>query len=207
MNAQVDAYFTDGCGRCEYYQTPQCKVHNFVEPMLVLRDWINETSLKEEFKWRQPCYTLNGKNVLILTAFKDYCCIAFFKGTLMRDSHQILVSPGKDSQATRQVRFTNLKEVIEQEQAIRDYITQAIELEASGAKVNFKAKDELAFPEEFHLKMEQDPEFKMAFEALTPGRKRSYNLYYNAAKQSSTRTSRIEKSKQKVLLGKGWSEY
>lgn len=206
MNPGVDAYFSEGCGRCELYQTPQCKVHSYTEPMEYLRNILLETELKEDFKWKQPCYTLNDKNVLILSAFKDYCFLAFFKGSLMDDPHNLLASPGENSQAARQLRFTKLEEVTSQKEIIKKYIQQAIKLEKSGAKVEFKQKTELEFPEELIQKMEDDTTFKKAFEALTPGRQRSWNLHFSSAKQSATRASRIEKAKAKIFEGKGWNE-
>lgn len=207
MNHQVDTYFLEGCGRCELYQTPQCKVHNYVGPMQYLRDLLLETELKEEYKWSQPCYTLNGKNVLILTAFKDYCCLAFFKGSLMKDLDQIMFVPGRNSQAARQLRFKTSEEIKKQKSLIRKYINEAIELEKSGAKVAFKQKDELKFPDELIQRFDQDPIFKKSFESLTPGRQRSWNLHFTSARQSATRSSRIEKAKQKIFEGKGWNEY
>ncbi|MEQ9468228.1 MAG: YdeI/OmpD-associated family protein [Ekhidna sp.] len=206
MNPKIDTYFAEGCGRCELYQTPQCKVHSYVEPMEHLRRMLLETELQEDYKWKQPTYTLNDKNVLILTAFKDYCCLAFFKGSLMKDPGKVMVTPGENSQAARQLRFTKTDQVKKQEKLIRAYIQEAIELEKSGAKVDFKQKDELEFPEELIQKMDEDPSFKHAFEKLTPGRQRSWNLHFSSAKQSATRSSRIEKAKTKIFEGKGWNE-
>lgn len=206
MNPKVDAYFTEGCGRCELYQTPRCKVHSYVEPMEHLRSILLETDLKEDFKWKQPTYTLNGKNVLILTAFKDYCCLSFFKGSLMKDSHKVMCTPGENSQAVRQLRYTSADQVKKQESLIREYIKEATELERSGANVDFNQKDKLEFPDELLRKMDEDPGFKKAFEALTPGRQRSWNLHFTSAKQSATRSSRIEKAKAKIFNGKGWNE-
>ncbi|WP_421765044.1 YdeI/OmpD-associated family protein [Ekhidna sp.] len=206
MNPKVDAYFVKGCGRCELYQTPQCKVHSYAEPMEHLRSMLLETELKEEFKWSQPCYTLNGKNVLILTAFKDYCCLAFFKGSLMRDPLKILVAPGEHSQVARQLRFNKTEEVKANHDSIKQYIQQAIDLEKAGVQIDFKEKNELVFPEELIRKWKEDPTFKKAFEALTPGRKRSWNLHFSSAKQSSTRSARIEKARPRIFEGKGWNE-
>lgn len=206
LNPNVDAYFAEGCGRCELYQTPQCKVHSYVEPMEHLRSILLETELHEDFKWKQPTYTLNNKNVLILSAFKDYCFLSFFKGSLMKDSYNLLASPGENSQAARQLRFTKMEEVLTQKETIKSYVQQAIDLEKSGARVDFKQKDELKFPEELIQKMDEDASFKRAFEKLTPGRQRSWNLFYSSAKQSATRISRIEKSMPKIYEGKGWNE-
>lgn len=171
-----------------------------------LRRLLLETELTEEYKWSQPCYTLNGKNVLILTAFKDYCCLAFFKGSLLKDTHQLLVTPGEHSQAARQLRYTSTAEVIRDKALIRAYIQDAIELEKSGAKVEFNQKNELELAEELLRKMNEDQAFKKAFEALTPGRQRGYHLYFSSPKQSATRTSRIEKCMPRIFEGKGWNE-
>ncbi len=207
MNPKVDIYFVDGCGRCELYQTPQCKVHSWTEPMQYLRDLLLKSELKEDFKWSQPCYTLDGKNVMMLTALKDFCCISFFKGSLMKDPHKLLIAPGKNSQADRYLKYTSTQQVIVQKDIIVDYIKEAIELEKSGARVDFKEKNELVFPEELIQKMNEDSKFKKAFSALSPGRQRGWNLHFSSAKQSSTRLSRIEKARPKILEGKGWNEY
>lgn len=207
MNAKVDAYLIDGCGRCNLYRTPQCKVNFYREAIRHLRVIVLQSGLKEELKWSQPCYTYNGKNVLLLATFKNYCFLSFFKGALLKDEQKILYSPGVNSQATRQLRFTTLSEVVDQNNFIMAYIKEAIELEKANAKVAFKAKEELLFPDELIQKMESDPAFKQAFLDLTPGRQRGYILHFTAAKQSSTRSARIEKSVHKIMQGKGWNEY
>ncbi|MEO1253424.1 MAG: YdeI/OmpD-associated family protein [Bacteroidota bacterium] len=125
----------------------------------------------------------------------------------MKDPHKLLVAPGKNSQADRYLKYTTAQQVIDQKETIKAYIQEAIELEKSGAKIDFKEKNELVFPEELIEKMDTDPGFKRAFESLTPGRQRSWNLHFSSAKQSSTRTSRIEKAKGKIFEGKGWNEY
>lgn len=206
MNPKVDAYFAEGCGRCEWYQTPQCKVNFYIEPMEYLRELLLETELREDYKWSQPCYTLNGKNVIMLSALKDFCCLAFFKGVLLEDKHHILVSPGAHSQSDRQLRFTETEQVINQKHIIKAYIAEAIALEKSEAKVEMKERDALVFPEELLDLFDQNPRFKKAFEALTPGRQRGYNLHFCAPKQSKTRKSRIEKCIPKILEGKGFHD-
>lgn len=206
MNPQVDQYFVEGCMRCDLGGTAQCKVHSWQEPMQYLRQLLNNTELKEDYKWSQPCYTLNGKNVLILTAFKNYCCLAFFKGTLMKDPLGVMKSPGKNSQAARQLRFTTLDEVKAQESYIRSCIEEAIALEKSGAKVDFKQKKELEYPEELNEILNSNTQLKQAFESLTPGRQRGYVLYFESAKQSKTRVARIEKYIPKILAGKGFHD-
>lgn len=206
MNPNVDAYLTDGCGRCSHYQTPQCKVNFYLEPLEHLRSILLKTELTEGYKWSQPCYTLNGNNVLLLTAFKDYCCLAFFKGALMKDEHQLMMTPGENSQAVRQLRFTDAQQVMEKKSVIENYVREAIELEKSGAQIDFKEKDELVYPDELLDKLGEDPAFKKAFEGLTAGRKRGYNLYFSAPKQSKTRISRIEKYLPKIMEGKGFHD-
>lgn len=203
MNAEVDQYLIDGCGRCSLYRTPECKVHNWTEELKLLRSIVLESGLQEEFKWKQPCYTYNGGNILIVTAFKDYACIAFFKGSLLEDSYNMLVQPGENSQAARQLRFTSLNSITENEEAITRYILSAIEIEKQGKKVDFSAKKDLDYPEELQQKMDADGIFKKAFESLTPGRQRGYLLHFSSAKQSETRASRIEKYELHILAGKG----
>lgn len=206
MNPKVDTYLLEGCGRCDLHQTPQCKVNFYREPMELLRSILAKTLLKEEYKWSQPCYTLDGKNVLILTAYKDFCCLAFFKGSLMKDPENAMFTPGKNSQAARQLRFTTVGEINANQKLILHYINEAIELEQSGAKVDFKEKKALVFPPELIQIMNDDPAFRKAFEALTPGRQRGYNLFFSNAKQSITRATRIQRYKQQIFDGKGLND-
>lgn len=140
MNPKVDLYLEDGCGRCEYYQTPQCKVYSWTKELKELRKILLASGLNEEFKWKQPCYTLNGKNILIMSAFKEYCALSFFKGSLLSDPAHILIKPGENSQATRQVRFTNVREIAEMKLSLKAYIFEAIENERNGLKVTLKKK-------------------------------------------------------------------
>jgi len=206
MNPNVDLYLKDGCGRCKYYQTPQCKVHNWIEELEYLRIIANDMGLSEELKWSVPCYTIEGKNIFIIAAFKDFCAISFFKGSLLKDTKQLLSSPGDNSQSGRYFKFTSLKEIQKQENNIRAYIQEAIDNELSGKKVDFKKPNDIVMPEELIEALEKDTSFNTAFHALTPGRQRGWVLHYSGAKQSATRISRIEKSKEKVLKGLGWNE-
>lgn len=205
MDKGVDLYLENGCGRCSYYRTPECKVHSWTGELLELRRIVLECGLTETLKWKQPCYTYANKNVVIVTAFKDYAALAFFKGSLLKDPGGILVSPGKNSQAARQLRFTSQEEVIELEPIIKKFIVEAIELEKAGRKVAFKKQPE-AVPWELQEKLDADPAFSAAFQALTPGRQRGYILYFSQAKQSKTRTARIDKCVSRILAGKGWNE-
>lgn len=206
MNPKVDLYLKDGCGRCKYYQTPQCKVHTWVEELEYLRIIANDMGLLEELKWSVPCYTVEGKNIFIIAAFKDYCAISFFKGSLLKDTKQLLSSPGDNSQSGRYFKFTSLKDIQKHENNIRAYIQEAIDNELIGKKVEFKKPNDMEMPEELKEMLDKDISFNTAFHALTPGRQRGWILHYSSAKQSATRISRIEKSKEKVLKGLGWSE-
>lgn len=204
-NPKVEPYFKQGCGRCPYYDTPECKIHNWTTELKKLRSIILDLDLKEELKWSVPCYTNNEKNVILLSAFKEYCAISFFKGTLIKDTKKILLTPGKNSQASRYLKFTNTKEIDKFESTIINYIKQAIEIEKKGHKVEFKKNPE-PVPQELQFKLDKDRNFKKAFEALTPGRQRGYILHFSQPKQSKTRQSRIEKYTPKILAGKGFHD-
>jgi len=203
VNPKVDLYLDEGCGRCSMYRTPQCKVHSWPAELIQLRRIALDCGLKEELKWSQPCYTFENSNVLLVTAFKDYAALAFFKGALLRDTHKMLVSPGEHSQSTRQLRFTSVAQIIDRERLWRSYIFQAIEVEKTGLKVAFKKHPE-PIPEELENMFEELPALKTAFYALTPGRQRGYILYFSKPVQSNTRQSRIEKYIKKILSGKGF---
>ncbi len=205
MIPQVEHYLMAGCGRCEYYDTPKCKVHSWKNELIELRRIVVSCGLTEEYKWSQPCYTYNNKNVLIVTAFKDYACVAFFKGTLLKDADNLLTAPGENSQAARQFRFTDEDSILKLEPKIKAYVLEAIEVEKAGLSVNFKKEPE-PMPEELTEILEADPELKSAFEALTPGRQRGYILHFSQPKQSKTRISRIEKCIPKILNGKGFHD-
>lgn len=175
--------------------------------MRLLRTIVLESGLTEELKWSQPCYMFEKTNVLIISAFKEYCVLSFFKGVLLKDPNHILSSPGENSQAVRMVRFTDIKEIVRLKPVLKVYIREAIELQKAGAKVQFKKITEHKMPEELQAKLKRDPVFKSAFEALTPGRQRAYMLYFAQPKQAKTRESRIEKCRQQILDGKGLNDY
>ena len=168
-----------------------------------LRLLLLDCGLTEEFKWRAPCYSFQGNNVVLIGSFKEYCALSFFKGTLLQDTDGILCKPGENSQAVRFFKFTNLEEIIEQQSIIKAYIYEAIEIEKAGLKVNFKNNTELELVDELQNALDKNPDLKIAFLALTPGRQRAYNLYFSAPKQSKTRETRIEKYTQRILDGKG----
>ncbi|HYG74379.1 MAG TPA: YdeI/OmpD-associated family protein [Planctomycetota bacterium] len=168
-----------------------------------LRTILLDSPLTEEIKWRTPCYTFQGKNVVILGAFKESCVISFLKGALLKDPHGILVKAGENTQSARVIRFTNVQQIAAIEPVLKAYILEAIEAEKAGLKVAFKKPAEFAIPEEFQKKLKESPEVKTAFAALTPGRQRAYLMHFSAAKQSQTREARIKKCIPKILKGKG----
>ena len=171
-----------------------------------LRSVLLEHPLDEDRKWGKPCYAYKGTNLAILQPFKEFCALMFFKGALMPDPADILETQGENSQAARRIRFTSVEDVHRLELVLHGYINEAIEVEKAGLTVNFKAKTELVLAEELQARLDSDPALKNAFEALTPGRQRSYNLHISAAKQSATRASRTEKCVDKILSGKGFNE-
>jgi len=162
-----------------------------------------DCGLSEELKWGCPCYTLKKYNIVLIHVFKEYCALLFFKGALLNDANGILVQQTENVQSARQMRFTGLMEIVDQEATIKAYIHEAIEVEKAGLKVEMKKTTEFAMAEEFKYKLDHIPALKTAFEALTPGRQRGYLLYFAAAKQAKTREARIEKYIPQILDGKG----
>ena len=171
-----------------------------------LRMIILDFQLTEELKWGVPCYTFQKKNVVLIHGFKEYCALLFFKGVLLKDTCGILIRQTENVQASRQIRFTGILEIVELEPILKGYIAEAIEIEKAGLEVNFKKKTEFIIPEEFQNKLDKIPTLQTAFEALTPGRQRAYILYFSAPKQSKTRESRVEKCIQQILNGKGLND-
>ncbi|SFD65662.1 Uncharacterized conserved protein YdeI, YjbR/CyaY-like superfamily, DUF1801 family [Bacillus sp. OV194] len=171
-----------------------------------LRNIVLDCELTEEFKWMHPCYTFEKKNIVLIHGFKEYCALLFHKGALLKDAHGILIQQTENVQAARQIRFTNVQEIVEMETILKAYIYEAIEVEKAGLEVNFKKNTEFIIPEEFQNKLDEIPALKTAFDALTPGRQRAYILYFSAPKQSKTRESRVEKCMQQILNGKGLND-
>ena len=176
------------------------------DEMTELRRILLDSPLTEEVKWKQACYTYAGSNVVILSAFKEYVALSFFKGVLMNDPENLLIQPTENMQSVRHLRFTGLTEVLDQEELIKKYIRKAIEVEESGQQIPYKKTSEFEVPEELEAVFQQDPEFKRAFESLTPGRQRGYLLHFGGAKQSGTRLRRIEKHRDRILDGKGMQD-
>ncbi|MEE3952369.1 YdeI/OmpD-associated family protein [Peribacillus frigoritolerans] len=179
------------------------KAQKWKEEYETLRNIVLDCELTEELKWMHPCYTFENKNIVLIHGFKEYCAILFHKGALLQDAHGLLIQQTENVQGARQIRFTNVQEIVATESILKAYIHEAIEAEKAGLEVEFKKNEEFIIPEELHNKFDDIPALKTAFEALTPGRQRAYILYFSQAKQSKTRESRIEKCMQKILDGKG----
>jgi uncharacterized protein YdeI (YjbR/CyaY-like superfamily) len=171
-----------------------------------LREIVLGCGLTEELKWGVPCYTVDGKNVVLIHGFKEYCAILFVKGALLSDPLHILIQQTEQVQSARQARFTELEQIEELEPALAGYINEAAEVEKAGLKVELKPHSEYALPDELQRKLDEVPELKTAFEALTPGRQRAYILYFSAPKQAKTRESRVEKCVPQILEGKGLND-
>ena len=174
------------------------------EEMNLLREIILDMKeLHEDYKWMHPCYTLGGKNVVLIHGFKEYCALLFHKGALLKDPDGILIQQTENVQSARQIRFTDITRIKKQRAVIKRYIREAIEIERSGMKVKLKETAEFPVPKEFQSRLNKNPDLKNSFEALTPGRQRGYLFYFSQAKQSQTREARIDKYISKILNGKG----
>jgi len=171
--------------------------------MAALREIVLDCGLAEEIKWGQPCYASEGRNIVLIHGFKDYCALLFFKGALLKDPDHLLIQQTENVQAGRQIRFTGTDEITRREALLKAYIDEAIAVEQAGLKVPLKQTTAFAVPEEFRHKLNEIPGLKSAFEALTPGRQRAYLLHFAAPKQAKTRISRIDKSLPRILDGKG----
>lgn len=192
LNPKVEFYFS--------------KAKKWQKEMEKLRMIILNCQLTEELKWGVPCYTMQKNNIVLIHAFKDYCALLFFKGVLLNDANGILIQQTENVQAARQIRFTNINDIIKLEATLKTYIYEAIEIEKAGLKVILKKNTELIFPEEFQNKLNEMADLKNAFDSLTPGRQRAYNLFFAAPKQSKTRESRIKKCIPLILKGKGLND-
>ncbi|MEJ9315078.1 YdeI family protein [Priestia megaterium] len=192
MNPKVDEFLTKAKKWKEEYET--------------LRKIVLDCELTEDYKWMNPCYTFEKKNIVLIHGFKEYCALLFPKGSLLQDSHDILIQQTENVQGARQIRFTNVQEIAEKEAVLKAYIYEAIEVEKAGLKVKAKKLEELIIPEELQHEFDEIPALKDAFTTLTPGRQRAYILYFSAAKQSKTRESRVKKCIPNILNGKGLND-
>ena len=190
MNEQAELFFE--------------KAKKWKEEFLLLRAIVSENkSLEEDYKWMHPCYTFEGKNVVLIHGFKEYCALLFHEGVLINDSENILIQQTENVQSARQLRFTNIQQIIDLKSVIKSYIKEAVEIEKSGKKVELKTVSEYPVCEEFQNALDEDKNLNDSFHTLTAGRQKAYLFYFNQAKQSKTRESRIEKYYQKILDGKG----
>jgi len=192
MNPKVDFFFS--------------KAKKWQQEFEKLRMIILDCGLTEELKWGKPCYTFQKSNIVLMHGFKEYCALLFLKGALLKDVNGILIQQTENVQSARQIRFTNVREIIKIERILKSYIEEAVEVEKAGLKVNFKKTVKFIIPEEFQKKLDKNHDLKTAFDSLTPGRQRGYILYFSAPKQSKTRESRIEKYIQQILKGKGLND-
>ncbi|MEZ4921404.1 MAG: YdeI/OmpD-associated family protein [Saprospiraceae bacterium] len=204
LNPHVDKYLLDGCMRCKYGGTPECKVNFWRDELELLRQIVLETGLTEELKWSVPVYTHQDKNIVTINALKESANIGFFKGVLLSDPNKILQQQG-NLQSDRLIKFTDSEEILKLKDVLTSYIQEAIQLEERGEKVAFKKNPE-PIPEELLAEFENDPELKKAFYRLTPGRQRGYIIHFSQPKQSKTRLSRIEKYRQQILDGIGFHD-
>ena len=192
MNPKVDAFLR--------------KAKTWREEFSELRMIILDCELAEELKWGVPCYTFQEKNIVLMHGFKEYCALLFPKGALLTDPKGILITQTENTQAARQIRFTNRREIAKMKAILKGYIHEAIEVERAGLKVGFKRTSEFKIPAEFQSKLDEVPALKTAFDALTPGRQRAYILHFSAPKQPKTRESRVERSMKQILSGKGLND-
>jgi uncharacterized protein YdeI (YjbR/CyaY-like superfamily) len=189
MNPKVDWFFN--------------KATTWQKEFEQLRKIILDCDLNEELKWGQPCYTFEKKNIVLIHGFKDYCAVLFMKGALLKDPKGILIQQTENVQAARQIRFTDVRQIVKMKPVLKAYIYEAIEVEEAGLKVPLKKATEFAVPDEFQKKLDKSAALKKAFYGLTPGRQRGYLLHFSQAKQSKTREARVEKYMHKILDGKG----
>jgi uncharacterized protein YdeI (YjbR/CyaY-like superfamily) len=189
MNPKVDFYFK--------------KAQTWQEEFEKLRTIVLDCGLTEELKWGCPCYTFEKSNIVLIHGFKEYCALLFMKGALLKDAKGILIQQTANVQAARQIRFTNVREIVGMEPILKAYIHEAIEVEKAGLKVKLKKPAEFKVAEEFQTRLDKMLALKKAFGALTPGRQRGYLLYFSGAKQSKTREARVEKCLPRILKGKG----
>lgn len=192
MNPEVDEFIN--------------KTTKWHQEMVQLRAIVLECELVEELKWGVPCYTFKGTNILIIHGFKEYCALNFFNGVLLNDAEGILIQQTENVQTGRQIRFKSLSEIIKLIPVLKAYIYEAIEVEKAGLKVDLKKTKDFEMPEELQQKLDTEPDFKSAFEALTPGRQRGYLLHFSQPKQSKSRIARIEKNTERILNGKGFRD-
>jgi uncharacterized protein YdeI (YjbR/CyaY-like superfamily) len=192
MNPKVDFYFI--------------KAKKWKKEFETLRSIVLDCQLTEELKWGNPCYTFEKKNIVLIHGFKNYCALLLFKGALLKDPKGILVQQTENVQSARQIRFTNVQEIIKLKATLKSYIYEAVKVEEAGLKVDFKKTSDFEVPEEFQSKLDKSRALKNAFSSLTPGRQRAYLFYFSSAKQSKTRAARVEKYMDQIMDGRGMDD-
>lgn len=192
MNPRVDQYLS--------------KTKNWRAEISKLRTIMVDCQLMEYLKWGKPCYEFQKKNIVAIMNLKEHCVLLFFKGSLLKDPHRILIQPTENTQSMRQLRFTSVQEITDIEPILKSYINEAIEAEKAGLKVKIKKITDFVLPEEFQNKLDEMPELKTAFASLTPGRQRAYIIYFSSAKQAKTRTARVDKYIEQILDKKGMDD-
>ena len=192
MNSKVDTYFET--------------LEQWKSELALLRAILLECGLVEDLKWSSPCFTHKIANICIIGGFKTNCVISFFKGVLLQDTEKILSKPGENSETVRIVRFTDLQQIKELKPFLKAYIFEAIEIEKMGLKLEPKKVNGLVFPDELRQKFSESPAFKAAFDALSLGRQRAYNIHFSGAKQPKSRVNRIENYREKIMNGKGFND-
>jgi uncharacterized protein YdeI (YjbR/CyaY-like superfamily) len=176
------------------------------EETQALREILHHCAVDEDLKWGKPCYSWEKGNIVIIQGFREYCALLFFKGVLLTDPDGVLVKTGENTQVGRQIRFTDVQEVARLKNIVTAYVGEAIEVERSGLKVQLQEGNELTLPVEFQRRLDESPELRAAFAALTPGRQRGYNIHFSSPKQSKTREARIDKCLPQILRGKGLND-
>ncbi|WP_347555092.1 DUF1801 domain-containing protein [Robbsia sp. KACC 23696] len=192
MNPKVDAFIA--------------KATKWQPAFEIMRALALECGLSEDMKWGQPCYTADGRNIVLFHGFKEYCAFLFFKGALLADPERLLVAQTENTQSARQIRFTDSAQVAAAASVLKAYILEAVRIEASGVKVALKTVADHSIPAEFQTQLDARADVKAAFAALTPGRQRAYLLHFSAAKQTKTREARVEKCIPLILAGKGLND-
>lgn len=205
MITDADDFFTKGCGRCDRFATPDCSTRLWIDGLNDLRRICLDMGLEETVKWAHPCYMHAGRNIAIFGAFRTDFRLSFMNAGLLQDSEGVLEPQGPNSQTPSMIRFTDVGQVGGMEPVIRAYLRQLMDHAAAGTKPP-KAERELDMPDELAEALDADPELAEAFQALTPGRQRSYLFDLNQAKQSATRVARIEKFRTRIIAGKGAME-
>lgn len=179
------------------------KTSKWQEEYEKLRTIVLDCGLTEEVKWGCPCYTFQNSNIVLIHGFKEYCALLFMKGALLNDSGGILIQQTEQVQSARQIRFTSAQQIVKMAPVLKAYIHEAVEVEKAGLKVTLKKTAEYKIPEEFQIKLKENPALKTAFNALTPGRQRGYLFYFSQPKLAKTREARVEKYMPQILDGKG----